>query len=424
MFRSTSEGSSGAILEAITDRIQKQGKITFAAFMEMALFHPTGGYYTSPSRVGAEGDYYTSPCAHPVFGALLAIQAEQLWEILRKPNPFFVVEPGAGSGLMARDFLRYSQNLAPSFQQSLRYLALDMASAPVNKASFPNLAQITSKTIPLKDIEGCVLSNELVDCSPVHRFEIRDGRIQEIYVTLQDGQLDEVLGEPSTPLIAERLGSLGVRLTEGYRSEVNLYLASWMKEVSQSLTKGFVITIDYGTEAQDLYSPARSRGTMRSYYKHTEASSPYAHLGEQDMTAHVDFTSLIEEGKKNGLEPLGFVTQREFLMNLGFGSFLKSLKIGRPQLAARDYYAHQMAMMELIKPEGLGSFRVLIQAKGVGQPSLYGLTPGNNKAKELEAKGEELALPPLTPQHTPLMAGRYPHMLWDWGGIGMGETQR
>ena len=403
--------------EAIEGLIRQQGKITFAEFMELALFHHQGGYYTSELRVGAYGDFYTSPSAHPVFGALLAIQMEQMWELLGRPAPFFLVEVGAGSGLLARDLLGYAENLSRPFQESLRYLALDRLTPSFSQTYFPTPEHIYASNIPLHGVQGCFLSNELIDCFPVHRFQISGGSVQEIYVTLEEGQFAEVLGEPSTPLIQERLESLGIQLSEGYKGEVNLGIDPWVEEVSQTLELGFVITIDYGHLAQELYSPSRDRGTFRSYYKHIEGSNPYVRLGEQDMTAHVDFTSLMMAGERNGLVTLGIATQREFLTNLGFGAFLKSLSMKSSSLSQHDYYTHRMGMLDLIKPEGLGNFKVLVQGKGVGQPRLHALTPGNDVAKELEDKGETLALPALKPEHTNLMEGRYPHMHWTWDGV-------
>ena len=165
---------------------------------------------------------------------------------------------------------------------------------------------------------GCVLSNELIDAFPVHRFEIRDGSLFELLVDVDaDGRFHSVAGEPSTPLLAERLDSLGVELPDGTRGEINLRIGEWVRRVSEIIERGFVVTIDYGYEAKELYSPERSRGTLQTYYKHTSGSSPYQWIGRQDITAHVDFTSVIEEGRAAGLRPLCLMTQAEYLNRLG-----------------------------------------------------------------------------------------------------------
>ena len=399
--------------------IQERGRITFAEFMELALFSPQGGYYTSLDRVGAAGDYFTSGAAHPVFGALIVIQLHQIWELMGAPDPFFVLEMGAGNGLLAQDVMDCVERSPTPFQESVRYLALEQRlSVPTPDAMrFTEVQPVVTSAIPLRGIVGCFLSNELLDSFPVHRFQINKGRLKEVYVTLKDDAFAEALDEPSTPLLEERIDSLGLTLPEGFRGEVNLGLGPWMAEVAQALKRGFVITIDYGYPARELYSPQRARGTLQCYFKHTQSANPYIRIGQQDITAHVDFTSVIEEGKKHGIESLGPITQREFLNNLGMSAFIEALR--SKNLLQREYYANRMAMQELVKPDGLGNFKVLVQSKGLDNWGaeglrLYGLTLGNTLAREMEANVAQLDVPLLKPGHTPLMEGRYPHMTWEW----------
>ena len=414
---------SSQVIHHILQEIQRQGKITFARFMELALFSPQGGYYTSSPRTGAGGDYFTSPEAHPVFGALLALQLEQMWEILGRPRPFIVVEPGAGAGLMARDVISYSAVQAPSCHGALRYLALERWSgATLPAARVQGLQEVTTTTLPLRGVVGCVVSNELLDALPVHRFAIKEGRIQELFVT-SDGQggLKEVPGEPSTPFLQERLDGLDMRLGEGFAGEVNLGLRDWSAHVSEALERGFVLTIDYGHPAEALYSPERSRGTLHCYYRHTVGTNPYLRVGGQDITSHVDFTTLMQQGESYGLTTLGFTTQEHFLRNLGLEAFLKALTAR--DLPQHQRMANQMAMRQLAKPEGLGGLRVLVQGKGVGRPSLDGLTPDNPRRRSLETFYRSLEIPLLTHDHVPLLEGAYPHLaqelpwqeLWDLG---------
>ncbi len=408
----------------IRARIQSRGKIPFAEFMELALFHPRGGYYTHPTRVGASGDYFTSSSAHPVFGALLSIQLQQIWELMGAPAPFFVVEMGAGSGLLARDILDYVKTLPEPFRRSVRYLALERCASGPD----PQIQRIVTDSIPLSNIVGCFLSNELIDSFPAHRFEIKDGRLMEVYVILKDDAFAEVLDEPSTPLLEERINSLEFALPEGFRGELNLALGPWMAEVAQALKRGVIVTIDYGYPAQELYSPKRARGTLQCYYQHTQSANPYLRIGEQDITSHVDFTSLAKEGRKHGIEPVALVTQREFLTSLGMGAFLKALRLrGLPQ---RDYYANRMAMQEFIKSEGLGNFKVLVQSRGLDNQgakdlNLYGLTPENELARRMEANASQVEVPLLRTEHTPLLEGRYPHTTWEWPDFPTGpDPQR
>ena len=203
--------------QAIQSLILRQGRITFARFMELALFHPLDGYYTSGERVGAAGDYYTSPAAHPAFGALLAVQLKQMWEVLGAPKPFFAVELGAGGGLLAQDILSYSATLGDDFSRSLCYLSLDWRAAGPGKGFAQRLV---AAGVPLRGVVGCILSNELVDSFPVHRFQMEEGKLREVYVAYRSGEYAEVLDEPSTPLLAGRLEALGRRLPEGFRGSL------------------------------------------------------------------------------------------------------------------------------------------------------------------------------------------------------------
>jgi len=392
-------------LEAeIQRRIQAKGRITFAEFMDLALFWPRGGYYASPDRIGAAGDFYTAPGAHPAFGALLAVQLHQMWQDLDRPRLFHVVEMGAGGGLLCRDILTYSANLPDDFVDSLRYLCLDRHATPGQEASLkPPLRaraqRLAATDLPLKGIVGCFLSNELVDSFPVHEVVVRDGKLQEVHVTLRDGALAETLDEPSTLLLQQRLDSLGVSLPDGYRTEINLAQEPWMAGVAAALERGFVLTIDYGYTAADYYSPRRSRGTLTCYYRHTQTNNPYVRIGRQDMTAHVEFTSLANVGAAHGLDTLGLVSQERFLSNLGLGQWVSQLRtLG---LRPTQLQANRMGMLELVQPEGFGRFKVLAQAKGVNAPRLWGLEGG--------ADLSGLPVPLREERHMPLLEGKYPH---------------
>ena len=396
---------------AIQNLIRERGRITFADFMETALYHPDGGYYTNPeNRVGR--DFYTAPTAHPAFGALIAVQLEQLWQAMDAPSPFHVVEAGAGTGVLARDILAYLDNLSPDFRRAMEYVAVDYLPPDSPNAA----AWIKANGLPLRDVEGCILSNELLDAFPVHRFAIRGGRALEVYVTLEDGELTETLDEPSTPDIERRLSALGLDLPEGFRGEINLGIDGWVEEVSRALKRGLALTLDYGHAAADLYSPLRSRGSLRCYYGHTLTDNPYRHVGSQDITAHVDFSSLMALGEARGLTTLGFTTQRSFLYNLGFQQLLDSLsRMGLDQ-ARRD--ANRMAMLDLVKPGEMGDFKALAQAKGLSTDlRLAGFADGGESATTRR-------LPPaplLSEGHVELMAARYPHLgqqfehLWPFG---------
>ena len=389
----------------IRARIARQGRITFAEFIEIALYHPGGGYYTRGAPSGAHRDYYTSPAAHPAFGALISIQLWRMWHLMACPCRFYAIEMGAGNGLLARDVTEYASALPGPFSEALRYVALDRSPTSVAGDGRPARHQriVTGRT-SVKGVVGCILSNELVDSFPVHRFEIQSGTVKEIFLSLQKEGFVEVLDEPSSPVLADRLQRLSFPLPEGYRGEVNPQVGAWIADVASALERGFVLTIDYGYEREDLYSAERAGGTLQTYNSHASGASPYQRIGMQDLTAHVDFSSLVSEGKASGLEPVGLTTQACFLADLGIRRWLDRLRAER--LGQRERDANAMAMRELIKPEGLGAFRVLVQEKGTGVKNLGQLVPS-------EMPVDDLPVPLLRLEHVPLMAGRYPHLTWD-----------
>ena len=431
----------------IRRRIAARGSITFAEFMEVALFWPQGGYYLGQSPVGASGDYYTSPSVHPAFGALLVVQLLQMWHLLGRPQPFTVVEMGAGNGLLARDILNYSSHLNPEFRRSLRYVCLDIKAVAGLETAFPsfqnepdqNAPRVSriaatvpsagvsadspiggragdlglSYGIPLSGVRGCILSNELLDAFPVHQVKLHRGRLQEVYVALQDGQLVETLGEPSCPELPGRLESVGVELAEGQVAEINLGIDRWAGEVASVLESGFVLTVDYGKTATQLYSAEeRPDGTLTTYYRHTQTDDPFRHVGSQDITAQVDFTAVVQAGRACGLSMLGYTRQSEFLHSLGLGDWQR--RLGGLSLSQQQAQANRAGILDLARTGGLGDFKVLVQGKNVGKPKLWGFQPDQNQGPEdgsVEgslARPEGLPMPLLTKDHLPLLEGRYP----------------
>ena len=432
------ENGSGAVAEKeILRRIEARGLITFAEFMEVALFWLQGGYYLVRSPVGASGDYYTSPSVHPAFGALLAVQLLQMWHFLDRPQPFTVVEMGAGNGLLARDILSYSAHLLPEFRRSLRYVCLDLRAVAGLETTLPSIENapkvsriaaavptagdkadsLTSGQagtrplrygIPLSGVRGCILSNELLDAFPVHQVKLRRGRLQEVYVAFQDGLLIETLGEPSCPQLAGRLGSVGVELAEGQVAEINLGIDFWAGEVASALESGFVLTIDYGKTASQLYSAEeRPDGTLTTYYRHTQTDDPFRQVGSQDITAQVDFTAVVQAGRAHGLSMLGYARQAEFLRSLGLADWQRIL--AGLSLSQRQAQANRAGMLDLARTGGLGDFKVLVQGKNVGKPKLWGLDPAPEQDQDASlAQPEGLPVPLLTKDHLPFLEGRYP----------------
>ena len=373
-----------AVDQEIRALIQKHGRITFAQFMQACLYSPRGGFYSSRgNRISTH--FGTSPTSHPVFGALIARQLEQMWHLLGDPPVFHVIEVGSGDGALAQAIVQACWRMAPRLAQVLYYVAADYeprwlpspdhpfawdngtgdGMSPSRRDALLGVQRVKTEGLrAFRKVVGCILCNELIDNFPVHRFAIQGGRVKEVFVTSAGGTLTEVLDEPSSPRIEERLTSLGLCLTEGYRGEVNLAMEDWTGQLAQALDRGFILTIDYGQLATDLYSHQNHQGTLVCYHRHVVSSDPYQHIGHQDMTCQVDFTSLMRLGDRHGLATVGYALQRQFLTNLGFSSCLDALQT--QGLSAARTALSRMAMMTLVDPNEYGDFKVLAQAKGHG----------------------------------------------------------
>ena len=379
---------------AIRRRIARHGPITFADYMSRALYGP-GGYYTR-NDIGA--DYYTSPRVHPAFGALLAVQLFQFWHLLERPDPFFVIESGAGDGLLGRDIFSAASHLPEGFSGSLRYVAVDRNSrGPTDLTSALDQVVGDAMRLPFRNVTGCIISNELLDALPVHRVRMENGSLRELYVGIEsdvadgyEGQLAEITGQPSTPALEQRLSDVGVNLLEGQTAEICRQLDDWSASVASSLDAGFVFTIDYGRDAHDLYDPVhRPHGTLVTYRSHRQTDSPLVDPGRQDITAQVDFTSVRLAGERAGLTTVGDISQGRFLTRLGLqtvrrsgappmggGSGWITISIN-PEGALPDVLVDPFSpqpdesrdwltgLTHLVRPGGLGDFRVLVQAKGI-----------------------------------------------------------
>jgi SAM-dependent MidA family methyltransferase len=389
----------------IRRRIQEHGehgKITFAEFLSVAMYWPHGGYYTGREPVGAQGDYYTSPAVHPAFGALLAVQLFQMWREMDCPSPFTVLELGAGNGLLCRDIAAYAKELPQEFAAALRYVCLDRRTPDPIEKEIPGTDRVMADGLPFQGIQGCILSNEYLDAIPVHQVTMTADGLQEVFVSVKGEDLVEVLGEPSDTRLAGRLEDLGITLAEGQTAEISLDLERWTHEVTGALERGYVLTIDYGRTAPDLYDPeARRRGTLVTYHQHVQTDAPLTMIGRQDITAQVDFTATARAGEKANLATLGLVTQREFLSNLQLGILQQHLN--GHSLSPRQLQANRAGILDLARPGGLGDFKVLIQAKGMKSEKLWGL----EQSDDCSALVEGLPAPLLTGQHLSLPDGRY-----------------
>ena len=364
------------LVQKLIARIEREGPITFADFMESALYDSEFGYYHLEARIGAEGDYWTSPEVHTIFAQTIAQQLAQVAGAIAPTGPFSVIEMGAGKGTFAEHILKTFQREQPALLKRLEYVIVERSAGmaqrqqdhlgPFRQAGMsirwlPDLAALSSGSVT-----GVIFSNELVDAFPVHRVVQRPLGLREIFVGWSASQgFTEIEAPPLAPALQQYFSRLGIRLEEGQRAEVNLEALRWMRQVAACLRRGIVLTIDYGHTAADLYAPLRKGGTLLCYYRQSVSDSPYIRIGQQDMTAHVNFTSLALIGQESGLAVTGFTNQLHFLMGLGIEAAFEAV----------DPESNEAAFMRrLLQPGGMGStFKVLIQHKDMPVPALDGL---------------------------------------------------
>ncbi|MEI6789159.1 MAG: SAM-dependent methyltransferase [bacterium] len=316
------------------------GRITFERFMEMALYHPGLGYYVNRPPIGHNGDFFTNVSVGDLYGRILARQFLHYRESLGNPPGFRVVEFGGLRGQLREDILREAPELD--------YTIIEAGEEPPDH------------------ITGCVFSNELLDAFPVHRVRVVKGKWQELYV-IEGGEGDhtfsEIPGELSTPRLAERLEGLPAHLMEGYTTEINIRATDWIRGIARRLDQGYVVTVDYGYDHDGYFAPHRRDGTLLCHYQHTANRDPFARIGQQDITAHVEFTSVMEAGQHAGLETVMFCDQSQFLLECGQDLL--------EEIATRDagrWSPDRNRLHQLIHPAFMGrTFKALIQRKDCGQ---------------------------------------------------------
>jgi len=377
------------LVSVIRDEIDDAGgRIPFARFMELALYHPAWGYYRSRGRrPGRPGDFLTAPETHPFFGITLARQIAECWERLDRPDVFVVREYGSGIGALAWDVIAGLSSEAPECRAALQYRLvetnqhrLEQSLAALTEGGLGDM--VRGEEIPAgsdpEPITGVVIANEVADALPVHRLIWRDSHLVEGWVVWTGDGFAEVEGEVSPEAAAtnpeDMLRQNGITLDQGDRIEISPAAAAWFASAAGGLRRGYAIVIDYGYPAAELYRAHRLAGTVRAHRGHTVSDDPFAHVGEQDLTAHVDFSALGRAGEGAGLTFAGQTNQGAFLASLEMGDLLVALGED-PQTALPEYLAAQAATLRLIDPGGMGRFAVLIMARDAPVlPPLKGFT--------------------------------------------------
>jgi len=345
--------------------------------MGHCLYHPQFGYYSKLER-RRFADFYTSVDVHPIFGRLLARQLAEMWEALGRPREFHAVEAGAGIGRLAAQILDFAARKLPELYGALRYTAVERSSArrerhaEILETHLGSGMAVSAAELPGEIPVGCVLSNELLDAFPVHRVLFEGGRLHEIYVAFDGDNFREEKGSPSSAEIDNYFHEQEITLQEGQQAEVCLHACKWIGDVGWRLERGFVLTVDYGHEARELYNERHMRGTLLAYSEHRATEDFLARPGEQDLSAHVNFTALDLWGRRAGLARTGCVSQMAFLVALGRANeFADLYDEGASEL---ERIRARLLLKSLIHPEGMGeTFRVFIQHKGLAQPHLTGL---------------------------------------------------
>jgi SAM-dependent MidA family methyltransferase len=358
-------------------RIRERGPVTFAEFMRECLYHPEFGYYSRPDPARF-ADFYTSVDVHPIFARLLARQLAEMWALAGRPGEFHVVEAAAGIGRFASQFLKFAARELPDFYAAARYIAVETSAA--RRAAHGAILAAHAEPgrfhsageLPAGIPCGCILSNELLDALPVHRVVCEQGDLREVYVAADGHELREQLGPLSTPEIELFFREQGVTLREGQHAEAGLAGCQWLEDAGRRLRRGFVLTVDYGHEAAELYNERHHRGTALAYARHTVSEDLLRSPGERDLTAHVSFSALDIRGRRAGLQRAGLVTQMEFLVAMGRANEFADLY--EPDASELEKLRARLFLKTLIHPEGMGeTFRVLIQHKGIDAPRLTGL---------------------------------------------------
>jgi SAM-dependent MidA family methyltransferase len=372
--------------------------------MDLALYHPEFGYYARAARrSGRAGDFFTSVDVGPLFGELLAIQIAEMAGLLASASSapsasssgFDLVEAGAGSGRLAADVLSALRRSDPDLFQRVR-LSLVEASPTARAAQAETLRGVFDRPFASAEeapdgIEGVVFANELLDAFPVHQVVMREDGLREVYVEAGRADLSraDLLGPPSlrlqiregplsTPSLAEYLDRLHVELEPGWRAEINLRAVEWVRGIARRLRRGFVVLLDYGHEAHDLYSASHSAGTLTTFTRHMNPQDDSVpawleHPGDQDITAHVDFTSVRAAAEAEGLTTIGFLDQTYFILGLIGAQGRPTLSGSAADAGRTPAFRERLALKTLLMPGGLGStMKVLVFSKGVGRPALAG----------------------------------------------------
>jgi SAM-dependent MidA family methyltransferase len=372
-----------SLRDQIEQEIRERGPILFSRYMEMCLYDPAEGYYSrNAEQFGKAGDFYTASDVHAVFGRLLARQFEEMWRALDRPPQIEILELGPGRGLLARDVLDWSRKKFPNFFAAVTYTLQESSPAlraklketlsehlSVARAAIANPAGGgigIYRTLPAR-VPTIIFANEFFDAVPVEILSAGG----KLYLALEDHRLQEVW-LPALPEELEVLDRYSVHPEPGERIEVALAASQWLAQMASAVGRGFLLAIDYGyTRSEQL--AGRFRGTLMAYRRHSTSSNPYEAPGEQDLTAHVNFTALGAAAGQAGMCVHKLRTQSQFLMGIGetsqFADAFEDCRL--PQERAKV----ALQLKHLVTPTGMGeTFQVLLASRNVEDQNVKSLS--------------------------------------------------
>lgn len=364
------------LINLIKNKIRQEKSISFRDFMDMALYYPELGYYTSnKSKIGGKGDFFTASELDEAFGALIAKQFAEIFNKLNSKN-FKIVEIGAGKGYLAYDILNNLKKYYSDVYNNCEYIFIEKSQYHIEiqkqiLKKFENTKWIQD-IVDFEDesIEGVIFSNELFDAFPVYLIRKKNNQLYEIYLGLDEEENILEIEKPAKKEILDYLKELNINILEGMTTEINLDAKNYIQKMGKKLKKGYVITIDYGYPSRELYKYYRMKGTLLCYYKHRYSENYWEHVGYQDITSHVNFSALKHFGEKAGLKTVGFTDQAHFLTGLGLMDIFVKLQ----EQGDFKSYERLNRLKTLVLPKGMGEkFKVLVQVKNIKEPKIKGL---------------------------------------------------
>lgn len=365
------ETGNDSLSARLRERIERAGPISFRDWMQAALYDERDGYYCRPDRVrqGRAGDYRTAPESSPLFAATFARYFSSLFSELGSPPAWTIFEAGAGGGEFAHGVLNTLKGRYPEVFSATTYVIDEVSPATRGRAA-ERLSEFAERLTFQRLVEidnpafaGVVFSNELIDAFPVHRVIMRNGRLSELCVGLNQDDFVWVERDP-VQRVAEYCRRVELRLSEGQIAEINLEAEEFISRAAELFDRGYLITVDYGAERNELLdSPDRFAGTLRAFHRHQLITNVLARPGEQDLTTTVDWTQIKEVGRRAGLRAVRLERLDQFLLSEGLLQRLSEM------LAQTQDQVEALRLStgarEMIMPHGLAaSFQVLVQEKG------------------------------------------------------------